>query len=521
MSEIKQCPYCGEDILSTAKKCKHCGEWLVETMVKEMQNGKADCTEKDLTVKSVKPLQIPRGSKFWGWFTGVFLYIAAQFLKGKFHGYGLTLIDGLFDLALFWGFMLFVKYMENFKKEIPLLKFLPWLFLFSAVVTFIPDAEMSDEFGYVLMLLSIGALIFILFIGRQLLKFNEDPAGGIKSLGGFIFISQLSFVVALPFLMMYYAVTEKESMLDIINSLISIALSLVTYILLLKVFSKARRYNKQFFNKAIIEPENDQIEDNIAVTDVIKEDTNVETSIAKETDKNPREGKTSRSIGYIIGAVLGIILVLYIVSSVLDNKKPEYYLCVGKSWTPNEDYSCYLAIVSDLEEDSYASGKEWQGDLTLAVSQGTGSKITPVLSSSEIFHSDKFFEITKLTPKQAFGFIGSFYPASKLANIVYFDCYPSFDYGSEDFSIYGKVDILTKKFTLYTGAFWGLISRGTYADCYLCRRDELMYVFRQSKVEESFDPIVTFKLTDYVKHSDSDLYDSDFQENVIQWLEKQ
>lgn len=28
--EIKQCPYCGEDILAVAKKCKHCGEWLTE-----------------------------------------------------------------------------------------------------------------------------------------------------------------------------------------------------------------------------------------------------------------------------------------------------------------------------------------------------------------------------------------------------------------------------------------------------------------------------------------------------------
>lgn len=25
---MKQCPYCGEDILAIAKKCKHCGEWL-------------------------------------------------------------------------------------------------------------------------------------------------------------------------------------------------------------------------------------------------------------------------------------------------------------------------------------------------------------------------------------------------------------------------------------------------------------------------------------------------------------
>jgi hypothetical protein len=29
-SQMKQCPYCGEDISINAKKCKHCGEWLEE-----------------------------------------------------------------------------------------------------------------------------------------------------------------------------------------------------------------------------------------------------------------------------------------------------------------------------------------------------------------------------------------------------------------------------------------------------------------------------------------------------------
>jgi hypothetical protein len=26
--ETKQCPYCGERVLTTAKKCKYCSEWL-------------------------------------------------------------------------------------------------------------------------------------------------------------------------------------------------------------------------------------------------------------------------------------------------------------------------------------------------------------------------------------------------------------------------------------------------------------------------------------------------------------
>lgn len=34
----KQCPFCGEEILSTAKKCKHCGEWLDGKPDNEKQN---------------------------------------------------------------------------------------------------------------------------------------------------------------------------------------------------------------------------------------------------------------------------------------------------------------------------------------------------------------------------------------------------------------------------------------------------------------------------------------------------
>ena len=32
MEDVKNCPYCGEEVLAVAKKCKHCGEWLDKTV---------------------------------------------------------------------------------------------------------------------------------------------------------------------------------------------------------------------------------------------------------------------------------------------------------------------------------------------------------------------------------------------------------------------------------------------------------------------------------------------------------
>jgi membrane protein YdbS with pleckstrin-like domain/DNA-directed RNA polymerase subunit RPC12/RpoP len=36
-SEVRDCPYCGEEILSKAKKCKHCGEFLDGSMKQSAQ----------------------------------------------------------------------------------------------------------------------------------------------------------------------------------------------------------------------------------------------------------------------------------------------------------------------------------------------------------------------------------------------------------------------------------------------------------------------------------------------------
>lgn len=49
--ETKNCPYCGEEILTTAKKCKHCGEWVDLSADITTQNSikEADARVKDLS----------------------------------------------------------------------------------------------------------------------------------------------------------------------------------------------------------------------------------------------------------------------------------------------------------------------------------------------------------------------------------------------------------------------------------------------------------------------------------------
>lgn len=65
--ETKNCPFCGEDILTIAKKCKHCGEWL---------EGDDEC-EKDDTV--------PHRKSYAGWIFLCILGVISLFGTLPFH----------------------------------------------------------------------------------------------------------------------------------------------------------------------------------------------------------------------------------------------------------------------------------------------------------------------------------------------------------------------------------------------------------------------------------------------------
>lgn len=239
----------------------------------------------------------------------------------------------------------------------------------------------------------------------------------------------------------------------------------------------------------------------------------IEKSIPKTTNSS------SNSKLWMISCIIeGVIIVALLGCFFLKNDK--YYLVADSKWTPNSDFSRFITIVSDDKADAYPAEKGWSGNLMLAVSKGDGG-ISPILSSDEVCRSKEFHELTNLTPEQVSGLVYSFYPSTQLADVVYFAYTPMYSDGSEDFSIYGKINIHTKEFTLYPGNLWGTISKGQFANSYLCEQDKMMYIYPQSKSKELEKPITTFKLSDYMQYEEGSFYDPDFQKYVIQWLEEQ
>jgi len=48
MSEVRECPYCAEEIALNAKKCKHCHEILDPTLAASMGGGLANSSDKKI-----------------------------------------------------------------------------------------------------------------------------------------------------------------------------------------------------------------------------------------------------------------------------------------------------------------------------------------------------------------------------------------------------------------------------------------------------------------------------------------
>lgn len=235
--------------------------------------------------------------------------------------------------------------------------------------------------------------------------------------------------------------------------------------------------------------------------------------IPSENEQRPMEetshrqemppSKNSAKLYAIVLATAGVICLIIGLLLCFMSFGERYYLLGGEIWQPTCDYSNFVALISDSEEDTFAGGKGWAGDIGIGT-KGVGEKIRPIVTSSEIYNSSQFRGLTGFTSEEAFGFINQVEPSSKLANIVFFGFYPDGGYGSEEFDVYGRVNIVTKEFELLPGRFVGLIRDGKFKDCYLCKRNDAMYIFPQSDLYVTSQSLMGFWWQNYFERYPTD-----------------
>ncbi len=115
-------------------------------------------------------------------------------------------------------------------------------------------------------------------------------------------------------------------------------------------------------------------------------------------------------------------------------------------------------------------------------------------------------------------------PSSVYPTVVYFNIDLDMEFGEVDIlpgdghfifiPLYGKIDIETEKYELFPGKFIGLITQGSFKNCYLCQCEKNHYIFKQSPIGENSQPVAEFN---------AKKYGVDFMntEQLIQWLERQ
>ncbi|MCB6970972.1 MULTISPECIES: hypothetical protein [Butyricimonas] len=238
--EIKKCPYCGETINAGASKCRFCMEWLI-TPQEELISPEISSHHNYL-------LQLPQGSYYWKW--GLLMIFLVPFIEG-----GAIIVSAMFSFMLGWGFFMLNKYMCNFQQKIKMLQVLPCFYLLISILILLINRNISGGLLVVIseisMILGIGGMVCGLIAGWQLMEFRHDFVKGMKSLGIFIFISNLILIFIL-LLSLYMTINYWKLYNETIY--LSGAFFCITVLFIMNVFYKARRYNET------INTETDEIE---------------------------------------------------------------------------------------------------------------------------------------------------------------------------------------------------------------------------------------------------------------------
>lgn len=209
-----------------------------------------------------------------------------------------------------------------------------------------------------------------------------------------------------------------------------------------------------------------------------------------------------------LDAVVGVLMFLSIASGFLLPELTAENLYLNDELTLTCDGKFYVGRAS-LQPIPEAGDLHDMNQLAIAP-ENKPSKLKSILSTSQF----------------NFGMLSMFYkvlPSSVYPTIVYFDIDHDmgFDYEAEPeevdwktLSLYGKIDIETGKYELFPGWFIGLITQGSFKNCYLCLCEDTHYIFKQSPIGENSRPVASFNAKKYGVASLN-------SEQLIRWIERQ
>ena len=206
---MKNCPYCGEEILETAKKCKHCGEWLEVKKKKkelipcpccgeEIEAGTESCIHCNEQLPNNKSYTVTNNMNFQGAIivSILSLFVGVRMLYADIEANYFEKLIISTTVFSTWQWVYFKKFISHYGNQNR--RIINWIIAINVLGGFYLFDSYSyylDEFLIVLCALYIALLIVL---GCRLLKITDGPVNLLKHLSISIFITQpIAFAIAL------------------------------------------------------------------------------------------------------------------------------------------------------------------------------------------------------------------------------------------------------------------------------------------------------------------------------------